>query len=452
MNPAGARLFPNTRNNPEQRKAKMQGRRLRLMAAGGALSLVTLAGFGTAGATPQSTGGHKIAVGPGVNARTKTITLGVLTPLSGPAALIGKPLTAGQQTYFDALNAHGGIDGWKVKLNIKDSQYNPQTQVTEYNAIANNVLFFAQSLGSPTTAAIESQAAHAGILLGTAAQDSAFVNQKINAIIGTPYAVDMANGMYYVSKHVHNAKVGIIYQNDAYGADGIKGLNAGVKAYHLDKVASASYAVTDTSFTSQVLAMKNANANVVAVTAIPTAAGTIIGTAAAIGYHPQWILQGPAWSEYLMTSTGVAGGTPTAIEKALVGSWVLGYEAAWGDTKEPGMSAFLAATKKYAPKQIPDGYYMYGYCMSLMEAKLLGYAIAHGSLTRAELIKARLNAGEINFGGLIPTAFYRSKLGPADRITDIAKVNLTSPGFLQIAQPYFESSAAKAMTFAKTAP
>lgn len=404
---------------------------------------------GAGGSSGGGGGGAKaIQAGPGVDPSTKTITLGVLTPLSGAAALIGKPLTDGQKAYFDALNASGGIDGWKVNLSIQDSKYDPQTQVADYNQMVGNVLFIGQSLGSPTTQAIESLAKSSNVLIGTAAQDSAFVDSPINAVIGTPYAVDVANGMYYVSQHVPNAKVGIVYQNDAYGQDGVKGFDAGVSAYHLNKVASVSYNVTDTSFTSQVLALKNAGANVVMVTAIPTAAATLIGTAAAQGYHPQWILQGPAWSEYLMTSTGTSSGKPTPVEQALVGAWILGYEAPWGDNSVPGMADFIKTQQQYTPNQIPDGYYMYGYCLGLMEAKLLQKAISAGDLSRQALINDRKSLGTIDFGGLIPNADYTPNLGPADRQTNISQVDTTSPGFAHQIQPYFASTAAQSMTFA----
>jgi ABC-type branched-subunit amino acid transport system substrate-binding protein len=407
-------------------------------------------GSSTSSTSTPSASSTAIQAGPGVDVATKTITLGVLTPLSGAAALIGKPLTAGQQAYFSYVNAHGGIDGWKVTLDIKDDQYNPQLHVQDYNQIVNSVAFIAQSLGSPTTQAIEATAQQNGVLIGTAAQSSAFVNSSVNAVIGTPYAVDVANALYYLTNTLgkKNAKVGIVYQNDAYGADGLKGYLAAKAAYHFNDVAHATYAVTDTSFTSQALAMKNAGAQYVVVTAIPTAAATLIGTAAAIGYHPQWILQGPAWSEYLMTSTGVAGGKPTPVEKAMVGAWVLGYEAAWGDMSVPGMSQFLAIQKQYAPTQVPDAYYMYGYCLAEMEAQLLAKAIASKNLTRAGLLSAKEHLGTVNFGGLIPTATYTPANGPADRQTDIAVVDLTSPGFLKIMVPYFESSAASSMTFA----
>jgi len=410
--------------------------------AGGACST------STGGSGPSASGGG-LKTGPGVDAATKTITLGVLTPLTGVASPIGIPLTDGQKSYFDWLDAHGGIDGWKVNLTVEDSKYDPQTQVQDFNQIEPNILFLAQSLGSPTTQAIESLAQSAGMLVGTAAQDSAFVNQKINAVIGTPYAVDVANAMQYVSQHKPGAKLGIIYQNDAYGADGLKGFTAGVNAYHLDRVGAATYNVTDTAFTSQVLAMKNAGATVVMVTALPTPAATIVGTAAAMGYTPQWIFQGPAWSEFLMSSTGKVGGTATPVAPALLGVWVLGYEAQWGDPSVAGMSQFLAIQRQYFPTQVPDGYYMYGYALAVMEKDVLAKAIADKDLSRAGVLNAKLNLGTVDFGGLLPSADYTPNLGPADRETVVDQVSMLAPGYLQQIQPYFMSSAATTMTFAR---
>ena len=411
-----------------------------------ALATLTVAACGTGGSGSNNSSGG-IQAGPGVDVNAKTINLGVLTPLSGIAQVIGKPLAAGQADYFKYIDANGGIDGWKVNLTTEDSKYDPQTEVQEYNQILPNVLFIAQSLGSPTTQAIESLADSQGVVIGTAAQDSAFVTHQVNAVIGTPYAVDVANALYYVSQHAPSAKIGIIYQNDAYGQDGLKGYNAAKAAYNLNDVGYATYNVTDTSFTSQALAMKGKGAQYVVLTAIPSAAAGIIGAAAVIGYTPQWILQGPAWSEYLMTSNGTPSGTKTPVYPVMQGQWVLGYEAAWGDTSVPGMSQFLQVQQQYSPNQPPDGYYMYGYCLAVMEKDLLQKAISSGNLTRQGILQAKLNLGPVDFGGLIPSANYTTSLGPADRQTDIAQVSATSPAFLKIIQPYFSSSAGQNLTF-----
>ncbi|HEX3540962.1 MAG TPA: ABC transporter substrate-binding protein [Acidimicrobiales bacterium] len=426
----------------------MESTRIRSVALGTLIALGAVACSTSTGGSTASTGSGAFKTGPGVDLAAKSITLGVLTPLSGPAALIGSPLTNGQKAYFDSLNANGGINGWKVNLTVQDTKYDPQTQVQEYNQLAPGVLFLGQSLGSPTTQAIESLASSAGILVGTAAQDSAFVNQKINAVIGTPYAVDTANAMFYVSQHKPAAKLGIIYQNDAYGTDGLKGFTAGVAAYNLNKVADATYNATDTAFTSQVLAMKNAGADTVVLTALPTPAATMVGTAASMGYHPQWIFQGPAWSEFLMSSTGDPTGKATAVAPALVGVWILDYEAAWGDTSVAGMNQFLAVQKQYFPTQVPDNYFLYGYCLALMEKNLLAKAIAARDLTRAGVLDAKLHLGTIDFGGLLPNATYTPSLGPADRQTGISQVDAGAPGYLKQIEPYFTSSAAQSMTFA----
>ena len=431
----------------------MSTARLRSLVAVCAASAIAfgVAACGTGSSSNNSsTASGGVKVGPGVDAKTRTISLGVLSPLSGPVAVIGAPLTAGQQTYFKSLNADGGIDGWKVNLVERDTKYDPQTQVQDFNQISGQVAFIAQSLGSPTTAAIQPMVDQMKLVTGAAAQDSQFVTDPTMAVIGTPYAIDVANGLDYLvaQKGLKSAKIGIIYQDDAYGQDGLRGYNQGLKTYHFNNVGEATYKATDTDFTAQVQKLKAAGAQYVFLTAIPTAAASIVGTAASEGYNPTWIFQGPAWSEYLMTSNGRADGKPTPVEKALAGHvWVLGYEAAWGDTSVPGMAQFLSATKTYAPTQSPDAYYMYGYAEAKVEAAILKKAIADKNLSRQGLLNAKLNLGTVDEGGLIPPVTYTPALGPASRTSEIAAVSTSAPGFLKIVRPFFEGAAAKAMAF-----
>jgi ABC-type branched-subunit amino acid transport system substrate-binding protein len=428
--------------------------KLRSYAATFAVSVVAVGvaacGTGSSGGGGSGSTTAGIRFGPGVDANTKTISLGVLSPLSGPVAVIGKPLTAGQEAYFKSVNASGGINGWKVNLVERDSKYDPQTQVQAFNQIADQVAFIAQSLGSPTTKAIQPTADQQKMLVGAAAQDSAFVTDPVMAVIGTPYAVDDANALDYIvrqTNHPH-AKIGIIYQDDAYGQDGLRGYLAGLKTYHFDNVAQATYKVGDTDLTAQVQKMRAGGAQYVLVVAVPTAAATIVGTGASQGYDPTWIFQGPAWSEYLMTSNGTPSGKPTPVAKALTANvWVLGYEARWGDMHAPGMPKFLSVTKTFAPTQIPDYYYMYGYAQAQMETAVLRKAIQTGDLTRQGILNAKLHLGTVELGGLVPPLDYTPGLGPASRTSEIAKVDPGAPTFLKGVSSFFEGSAARALRF-----
>src|SRR5579884_433984 len=166
----------------------------RVLAVGAAVAIGAAAcgSSGSSGASSSTTSGSNssgtMKTGPGVDSSAKTITVGDITALSGPAAVIGKPLDAGYKAYFDSVNAKGGIDGWKVSFNTLDDAYTPQTHVQDYNQMAGSVAFIGTSFGSPTTSAIESQAESAGVMVATVAQDSSFVTHKINLVIGTPYA------------------------------------------------------------------------------------------------------------------------------------------------------------------------------------------------------------------------------------------------------------------------
>ena len=418
-----------------------------------ALGAAACGSSGSSKASSTGTSGTSAATlktGPGVDSTGKVITIGDITALSGPAAVIGKPLDAGYKAYWSYVNANGGLNGWKVNINTVDDAYDPQKHVQAYNQIVNGIAMLGASFGSPTTSAIESQIKSANLLTGTVAQDSAFVNQSVNLVINAPYATDVANALFYLTNTLgkKNPSVAIFYQNDAYGQDGLKGYNAAKTAYGFNDVGHATYNVTDSSFTAQATQLKNSGAQYVVVTAIPTAAAGLIGTAAALGFHPQWILQGPAFATVLMSSTGAVGGPATPIAPAFTGAWLMADEASWGDSSVAGMSQFLAIQKQYDPSQNPDGYYMYGYCQAEVQAAILKKAIQSNDLSHAGIVNAKEHLGSFSWGGLIPDANYTPANGPASRQTLLGQIDTTSPGFVKaISSGFFVSSAAQNMSF-----
>src|SRR5919201_2988791 len=90
-----------------------------------------------------SSGGLK--TGPGVT--DKTITLGVLTDLSGTFAPLAQPLTKANQMYWKERNAAGGVCGRQVKLIIKDHGYDPQKAVVQYRDLGSKVAALQQLIG-----------------------------------------------------------------------------------------------------------------------------------------------------------------------------------------------------------------------------------------------------------------------------------------------------------------
>lgn len=403
--------------------------------------LLILSGCATSNANTSSGG---IQAGPGVDLNAKTITLGILSPYSGPvAAPVGIPLANGVKAFFNHINDTGGIDGFKIKFMEEDTKYDPQTEVQLYNQIHNNVLMIADSLGTQTTFAINSLAEKDHMLVSGATLSSQLAREKYLILVGTPYRLQVENAFDYVVNKlgVKNPATGIIYQNDDYGQDGLTGYKEAVSAYQLNDVAQAAYGVSDTDFTAEVSKLKASGAKYVFLTALPAVTAGIIGTAAKLGYNPQWILQSPAFALALLQVP--------ALVPLLSKAWVVSQGAAWGDTSVPGMAQLLQDVAKYFPAQKPDGYFEFGYAESYITYAILKQALANKNLTRDGLFNVFQSLSNVDLGGLYPAEKYGSS--PNDRVpardSIVYQIDATAPAGIKPLTPDFTGSAAQQSQF-----
>jgi ABC-type branched-subunit amino acid transport system substrate-binding protein len=411
----------------------------------GLLAVLTML-VAACGSSSSGTGaGATMKAGPGVDVQAKTITLGILTPLTGPiAAPIGIPLTAGVELFFNAVNDAGGIDGFKVVLVERDSKYSPQLQVQGYNDIHAKVAMIAESLGTPPTVAIKDLAAQDHLLVSAATLASSLAREKYLLLSGTPYRLQVENAFDYVVNTLHdtNPKTGIIYQNDDYGQDGLTGYQEAVKAYSLNDVGQAAFAVTDTSYVAQVSQMKAAAAKYVFLTTTPTATASIVLTAHTLGYDPQWILQSPAFSPQLLAVPGLG----TLLTKE---AWVVYQGATWGDTSKPGMKEMLDDLAKAQSKQAPDGFFQAGFTESKITYAILKKAADNNDLTRDGIFKAFESLHNVDLGGLLPNVSYGST--PDQRVPTrdsiIYALDPTAPAGAKALSGDFTGTAAMASKF-----
>jgi ABC-type branched-subunit amino acid transport system substrate-binding protein len=389
-------------------------------------------GTGSSSSTTSNEGGQgKVQGGPGVDVAAKTITIGDINALTGPAAPLGNAVAAGHRAYFEALNAQGGIDGWKVKLVVKDSGYKPQEHVQLYNELQPSVAIL-NSFGSPTTKAIQPQVDQQKIVTFPASFDSLWGADAVMAPVGAPYSVDIANVLdYYTDGGAKKPKIGIVYQNDEYGADGLRGFKAAKSALGFTDAGQQSFNAGDTSFTAQVQKLKAAGAEAVVVTALPSATGPIVGTAATLGFKPQWILQGPSFLEQLITKDGNVDSPPTPVAGALKGALVTSFAAPWGDAAASGMKQLVADHQQYSAKLPPSIYFTLAYAQGQVQAAILRKAIQSGDLTRDGILEAKQNLGTVDLRGIAPNVSYAPQPGPPTRRSLITRIDPSVPGFLK---------------------
>ena len=349
-----------------------------------------------------------------VGVEGKVIKLGEITPLTGEVAVIGKPLTRGHEVYFQYVNeVLGGVgqklpkeERYKVELITVDSQYRPDVQVQQYNAIKDKVLMIAQSLGTPQTKAILGQINEDKILTAAATLASDWPREKYVVATGAPYPAQVVNAAQYLKDKGITPKAGLIYQDDDYGLDGLKGLEYAAKQFGFQIVAKATYKTTDTALGAQVTAMRTAGADYVFLTTTPSATGRILGAAAALNYTPQWIGNSPSWIGALV---GTAAQPSPLVPYLRQYVWVVtDAQCAWGETKEgcEGMKELLDNHQKFGKDQAPDYYFIFGYTQARVVHQILEKAVEQGDLTRAGVVKAFESLKSVNMGGLLNPISY----------------------------------------------
>lgn len=399
--------------------------RRRSLIAGACVALIATAACSTQGAEAGAESG------PGVDTDAKVITVGNISALSGPAAALGAPLTKGLETFWEATNERGGVDGWTVEVQTEDSGYEPQRHVEIYNSLKSDVAMLA-SMGSPTTKAIQSLLDREKLVTTPQSFDSLWGSDLVLAPSGTPYSYDVANALDYVTQAgTKDLRVGIIYQNDEAGADAMRGFDQAEKTYGFQVAGKEPFKAGDADFTAQIQNLKSADADVVVVIGLPSSTGPIVGTAASLGYQPQWVLFGPAFVEQLMTEDGTQASAPTPVAAALEGALYTGFSAPWGDDSASAMTQMLADQKKWAPEQTPSVYFTLGYAEGLIQKAILEKAIASGDFSREGVYQAKISVGEIDMGGLQSNVTYTDEKAPPSRSTDIQIIDASQPGFVR---------------------
>ena len=375
----------------------------------------------------------------------KTIKLGVLTPLTGPVAVIGEPLTAGNEVYFEAVNKKGGIAGkYKVEIEQADTQYAPDRTVQQYNRLKGQVTAFTQVLGTAPTLAVVPQLKRDKMLAAPASLDAFWVREPNLLPIGGPYQVQAINALdYYINESDGKGKrICTMIQDDAYGEAGLEGVEFAAQELGFEVAETQRYKTGTKDVGGQISRLRSAKCDAVFLVSVPSDAGTIWGTAAQVKFAPRWIAQSPTWIDEL-------GKSPLA-EYLKQTTWIAAEGTEWGDSNVPGMAEMVKNVEELRPKQEPDYYFAFGYNQARAMTAVLEKAVESGDLSREGILKASEEVGTVSFDGL--TGDY--KYGTAEerdppRSTTIFEVDPEKPFGLGTLKYNYESDAAKEFTFEK---
>jgi branched-chain amino acid transport system substrate-binding protein len=329
------------------------------------------------------------------------IKIGNIMPYSGPASaygVIGKT----EEAYFNMINAEGGINGRKIKFISYDDAYSPPKAVEQARKLveSDEVLLVFSPLGTASNSATEKYFNAKKVpQLFVATGASKWNDPKsFPWTMGWQpnYQSEAHTYAKYLLKEKPDAKIGVLFQNDDFGKDFLKGLKDGLGAKASMIVAEEAYETSEPSIDNHVVKLKTSGADVFVSITTPKFAAQAIKKLAEMDWHPTHIVANVAAS---------VGGVlkPAGFENAqgiLSAAYAKdGADPQWDN--DPGMKKFYAFLEKYYPDANKlDGSVVYGYG----EAQTLVQVLKQcgDDLTRENVMKQAASLKDFKPDTLLP--------------------------------------------------
>src|SRR3954462_7068476 len=330
------------------------------------------------------------------------IKIGNIMPYSGPASaygVIGKT----EEAYFRKINAEGGINGRKITFVSYDDAYSPPKTVEQARKLveSDEVLIVFNPLGTPPNSAIQkymNQKKVPQLFVATGA--TKWNNPKeFPWTMGWQPNYQSEAQIYakYILKNKPDAKIAVLFQNDDYGKDYLKGFKDGLGAKAASMIVmEESYEVSEPTIDSHIVKLKASGADVFVNITTPKFAAQAIKKNAEIGWKPL---------HFLNNVSGSIGSVmkPAGFENAqdIISSNYLKdpTDSQWKTDK--GMIAWNEFLDKYYPEaNRADASVMYAYTVAQGVVHVL--KACGDNLTRENVMKQAASIKDLELGGLLP--------------------------------------------------
>ncbi|MFD5827756.1 ABC transporter substrate-binding protein [Lentzea sp. NPDC060358] len=377
----------------------------------------------------------QVKTGPGVT--DDTISLGILSDMTGPFKASALTRIKGYELYLKQVNDRGGICGRRIELKQKDHAYDVQKALDGYFDLEPQVLGLLELAGTPMTTAIEPDIMQTRTLTAPASWAASLLGNPHMMIVGTTYDLDVINGLdYYKRKGVieEGDTVGHVFVQGSYGDNAVEGSRFVGQQWNM-KVAEQPIGETTADLSQQVAALKAAGAKAVVLSTTPAQTAAAVGVAAAMKWEVPFMVNVVGFDTAILDSPVGA-----AVEKQV--SVVTSVAPFTGG--KPGPREVAAAFTRYYPGDKPAIYVDHGYTVAKVFLAVIEKACQEGDLTRDGVLKAFQDINGLETQGLTGPLRYSLVGRPSATQSYITKVDRKAPGGLTTVEELFESELVKA--------
>ena len=351
----------------------------------------------------------KRAPAPGVT--DTEVLIGNVQDLSGPLKELGAIIPSGSNMYFQYINDQGGVHGRSIKMLIEDHQYNPQKAVAATKKLVekDQVFCLFQILGTSPCEAIRPILSETGTPLIAPATNSGTMSD-LSRVAGdlifhtdTGYDIQGEILVDYILNQNSDAKIGIVYQDDDYGENVLEGI-ARAEAEHEITVQKESYQRGAIDFKGQTMNLLKGGCTDVIIAGIVREPVTVMKTAEAMNYKPNFFGTGPTVDARVGKLAGSAGEGFTAT-----------YWANMWNSDAPGPILYRELCEKYdIPEPYIGLYHYYGFATAQLLVE--GLERAGRNPTRKSLVRGLETFKNWDVGSFPPITYNRNDHAGVDKV------------------------------------
>ena len=350
----------------------------------------------------EGAGESDVQTGTGVT--DDTITVGMLTDLSGPFAANAAPQVAGIQAYWDMVNEEGGVCGRDVEVEVQDHGYDPQRAVSLYRSMAPNVVALQQVLGSPVVAALLPLAEEDDLYVGGMGWSSVVLPYEVAQIPGTTYSIESANAIDFLVEEQglsEGDSVGVVHFVGDLGGDSLAGAQYAADQYGIEIVAQ-EITPRETDLSAQVSALQQADVSAVILGAAPAQLASLAAVMEARGFDVPLVGNSTTFHSSLMDGPAA----PALDDNYYFMSSMAPYSA-----DEPGVERANEVLGERAP-DIPVGLEIpLSYAEGLLLHGALENACEAGDLTPAGVVEGMRAMTDFETDGIFAAPLDYSEVG-----------------------------------------
>lgn len=328
----------------------------------------------------------------GVAFSAGTIKVGHLADLTGPTGDVGKPYAEGVQAYKEYANAHGGINGKMIDMQMFDYAYNKDKAINQYKKYKEDKVVAIEGWGTGDTEALTGFVSADKIPYISASYSAHLTDPKkapYNFFAAADYTSALRAGLKYLKdgwKEKRAPKIVFIYPNVPYGIAPIKGGKAYAKELGFDVLSDENVDLKAIEANSQLLSVKNKGADFAWIGGTTNSTAVILKDAKKLGLK----------TKFFSNIWGIDESTPKLAAGAEEGALVMAGSVRYGD-KVPGMPLLMSVEKT---PQVT--HYIRGWVSMMTLVEALKRADKKGPIT-GESVKAALETfKDFDTGGLTP--------------------------------------------------